>query len=516
MDFDRKAAIAFGVKLRDLRSITLDDRQFGRVVVFLVALGFVALVIAGGIAAWTVAKGQTHAELVNHTYQVDAELAEFRLLAERAETARRGYMLTGDGRYATIIDDTLTRLDDSLAKLRDLAADNPRQVARIARLRGILANQKIFLETTRDMVASGRNEQARQVFATDTSGRTMTMIRAVAAEMVDEERRLLAIRTDQQSDAIGRFYYILGLTGLLLIVVGTASIWIIRSYTRALSVSERALRRLNDDLEGAVSERTRDLQRANDEIQRFAYIVSHDLRSPLVNVMGFTSELQSATEIIGDLIARAEAVAPDIVTDEARMAATEDLPEAIGFIRTSTEKMDRLINAILKLSRQGRRVLAPEPLDMMQLVGSIEDSLRHRIDDEGATFAIVGNLPDIFSDRTAIEQIFSNLIENALKYLKPGRPGQIVVRGRREADRAVFEVEDNGRGIDPRDHERIFDLFRRSGAQDQPGEGIGLAHVRALAYRLGGVVDCHSELDRGATFRFSVPLRYIAEQGVLT
>ena len=69
----------------------------------------------------------------------------------------------------------------------------------------------------------------------------------------------------------------------------------------------------------------------------------------------------------------------------------------------------------------------------------------------------------------------------------------------------VLEVSDNGRGIDPRDHERIFDLFRRSGMQDQPGEGIGLAHVRALAYRLGGLIEVRSELDRGATFRLSLP-----------
>jgi signal transduction histidine kinase len=88
----------------------------------------------------------------------------------------------------------------------------------------------------------------------------------------------------------------------------------------------------------------------------------------------------------------------------------------------------------------------------------------------------------------------------------------VTVRGREEFGRAIFEVQDNGRGIDPKDHERVFELFRRSGVQDKPGEGIGLAHVRALAYRLGGTVDCQSELDQGATFRLSVPLRITSEQ----
>ncbi|RZM11781.1 MAG: ATP-binding protein, partial [Sphingomonas sp.] len=109
------------------------------------------------------------------------------------------------------------------------------------------------------------------------------------------------------------------------------------------------------------------------------------------------------------------------------------------------------------------------------------------------------------ADRLAIEQILSNLIENATKYLKPGRPGVITVSGHEERGRVLLSVADNGRGIDTRDHARVFDLFRRSGAQDQPGEGIGLAHVRALAYRLGGTIDLTSELGEGATFRLNLP-----------
>jgi signal transduction histidine kinase len=77
----------------------------------------------------------------------------------------------------------------------------------------------------------------------------------------------------------------------------------------------------------------------------------------------------------------------------------------------------------------------------------------------------------------------------------------------------IYEVVDNGRGVDPRDHERIFDLFRRSGLQDQPGEGIGLAHVRALVYRLGGTIAVDSELDRGATFRLCLPPKITRDEG---
>ena len=119
-----------------------------------------------------------------------------------------------------------------------------------------------------------------------------------------------------------------------------------------------------------------------------------------------------------------------------------------------------------------------------------------------------GPLPEITHDRIAIEQIFTNLMENALKYLRPGIPGRVEVRGRIDGKNAVFEVEDNGRGIREADFQRIFDLFRRSGAQDQPGEGIGLANVRALAYRLGGTVGVSSRFGEGSVFTVTLPQQF--------
>jgi signal transduction histidine kinase len=177
--------------------------------------------------------------------------------------------------------------------------------------------------------------------------------------------------------------------------------------------------------------------------------------------------------------------------------------------------MDRLINAILRLSREGRREITPEKLDMDALIWSLADVHRHRIDARDIDLSIAPNLPDIVSDRLAVEQIFGNLIDNAVKYMVPGRRGRIEIRGRLEARRAIFEIADNGRGIDKRDHHRIFDLFRRSGMQDQQGEGIGLAHVRAIAYRLGGMISVDSELGRGATFRIDLPIEFSGENRIL-
>jgi len=109
-----------------------------------------------------------------------------------------------------------------------------------------------------------------------------------------------------------------------------------------------------------------------------------------------------------------------------------------------------------------------------------------------------------------MEQIIGNLIDNAVKYLDPARPGRIVVSGRDLPGGWVeYNIADNGRGISARDHERIFELFRRSGRQDRPGEGLGLAFVRNSVRRLGGAIEVESTLGEGSTFRLKFPKRLI-------
>ncbi|WP_406853591.1 PAS domain-containing protein [Alsobacter sp. KACC 23698] len=263
-----------------------------------------------------------------------------------------------------------------------------------------------------------------------------------------------------------------------------------------------ALQLINHNLEAMVAARVSDLKAANEEIQRFAYIVSHDLRAPLVNIMGFTSELEALRAQLQHFVVEIGATAPDAVPAAVREGVGQDLPEAIGFIRSSTDKMDRLIKAILRLSREGRRVLAPEPLDMRAVLEGVFKTLAHQAD--GVAF-VLGDTPDILSDRLAVEQIFANLAENAVKYRHPEREGRIMFRGERVGDLVRYQVVDNGRGIDLRDFDRIFDLFRRSGVQDTPGEGIGLAHVRALVRRLGGTITVASEPGEGSTFTVELP-----------
>jgi signal transduction histidine kinase len=215
--------------------------------------------------------------------------------------------------------------------------------------------------------------------------------------------------------------------------------------------------------------------------------------------MGFTTELETLRTELFEKLAAANALAGSEVL-------SKDFDEAFGFIKSSIARMDRLIAAILKISREGSRPLHPEPVDAKALVDGVVAGVAHQIREKEVN-VVVGPLPAISTDRLALEQIFSNLIENAIKFQKPGGEGKIRIDGFRQGAEIIYTVSDNGRGVDPKDHQRIFELFRRSGPQDVPGEGMGLAYVSALMRRLGGTVSVESTLGRGCTFRLTLPGR---------
>ena len=175
------------------------------------------------------------------------------------------------------------------------------------------------------------------------------------------------------------------------------------------------------------------------------------------------------------------------------------------------QRMDGLINALLKLSQFGRRVLKPERLDMNALVRTVGESLMHQTREQNAVLS-VGELPGVVADRTAMEQVMSNLLDNAMKYLRPDCPGVVEVSGERVNEELVFHVRDNGRGINSDDMPKLFRIFRRLGEQNTSGEGVGLAYARSIVRKHGGRIWCESELGVGTTFSFTVPRRHEGEE----
>lgn len=485
--------------------IEIDDRRFNRLALVGLALSLLLLAAAFGAAIYSYVLSRESTGRVRHTYRVVEAISLFETQLERMEAGRRGFLLAQNAYRLNVYRTNARLIPQSIARIEQLVGDNPAHLAIVRReLRPLLDAEMQEVRRSVALATTGRLNEARQRFVNRSQQTAIPRIRALTGNLRQRENRLLAERTAAEGRILQLVNVVLGLTGLLLLLFTGAAFWLVRRYTTDLTAARDRLAVLNSDLEGQVRTRTADLTRANAEIQRFAYIVSHDLRSPLVNILGFTAELETANKTIGKLLERAEAEAPQIVDQDTRHAR-EDLPEAIGFIRSSTQKMDRLINAILKLSRQGQRTLVAEPLKMSPLLTELARSLEHSLADKGASLTVDPALPDIVADRLAVEQIFSNLMDNAVKYLDPARPGEIGVSGWKDGNRAVFEVRDNGRGIDAVDKERVFDLFRRAGRQDQPGEGIGLAHVRALIYRLGGQIELDSALGVGTTFRVTLP-----------
>jgi signal transduction histidine kinase len=267
--------------------------------------------------------------------------------------------------------------------------------------------------------------------------------------------------------------------------------------------AEDALWQARDDLELRVQERTAELEVANEDVRRFAYIVSHDLRAPLVNIKGFAAELHTACEVIRHAMPAALPHLEARQRDELMTALERDVPEALTFIDASVTRMDALIQALLQLSRLGRRELHFERIDMDALVKEVLQALEHQIAQRQVRVT-VGALPPVDADRTALEQIFGNLLSNAVNYLPPGRPGEVVITAERGPEHTTFHVQDNGRGIVAADIAKVFEPFRRVGKQDVPGEGMGLSYVQTLVRRHAGTIYCSSTLGVGTTFSFTI------------
>jgi signal transduction histidine kinase len=426
----------------------------------------------------------------------------------RAESSQRGYLLSGDPQFLLTHRPAMDAVLPTLAEIEAALANNPVQRDAFAPLKPRVIEELDELRETIRRYDTGDAAGAIALFKTGAGRQSMENIRVIVERMQQEGERQLALESAQYQQTT-RIVLAAELSGAALVVaLAFISYMLSRRLMSGMRTAQQELRDNNAALESRVAERTQHLLEANNEIQSFASIVSHDLRSPLVNITGFTSELETFRKNIFERLAalRAQAPGPNADNDDAALGGEFD--EAVEFIKGSIAKMDRLINAILVISREGRRNLRPEPVDMTALVRAVADDHMHRALEIGAEI-IVEPLPAMTIDRLAIEQVFSNLLDNAVKFMRTDVPGRIHLTGREMLFSVVYEVRDNGRGIDPKDAERVFELFRRSGMRDRQGEGIGLAHVRALVRRLGGAIRLASEPGQGCTFTVTLPKRWI-------
>lgn len=247
-----------------------------------------------------------------------------------------------------------------------------------------------------------------------------------------------------------------------------------------------------------------DLRELNQELETFTYIASHDLRSPLVNLRGFSKEIESYVTRLNEIYKESETIA-ETNKKEFSNILDKEIPEAMNFINSAIERMDMLTSAILNLSRIGRRVYRPTVINTTEVVNRCLNTLNYEITAASATVRI-GNLPPIHADELAIEQIFSNIIENAVKYLDPNRPPNIRISGIVQNNNVIYSFEDNGRGIPEKEEEKVFNVFRRAkNSGNVRGAGMGLAFVRATVRKMRGKIWYESTPDVGTIFYVSLP-----------
>lgn len=416
---------------------------------------------------------------VDHTYQVLETVASTVSNLNAAESAARGFALTGRRDFSREFNYDVARVRDGFNQVSYLVRDNPEEVARLKELGPELDLRIATLqEGTRQRRKLGHPPPSDDR-ATDAHMENRARVLGVLNKVQQRERELLMERSDVASNRldIARFSFmlmtILALSGLVGFY-GLVSRLLIAQTRLGEVERDRA-----KELEVRVEERTSDLVAANRDLESFSYSVSHDLRAPLRAIGFFTRVLQ----------------------EELKDLSKENLDLLNGIVAASG-KMSDLIDALLKLSRVGRSELNEEVVDISALASQV---LAEQTSGRSIDAAVEPGLSAV-GDRELLTVLLSNLVSNAVKFT--GNAASPLIRiGRRVTDRgSAFFVEDNGAGFDVRHSEKLFKPFERLHSEREfAGTGIGLAICERIVRRHGGTIWAEGTVGHGATFFFTLP-----------
>ncbi|MBC8735791.1 histidine kinase [Paraburkholderia sp. UCT31] len=469
------------------------------------------------------------------------------VLAE--SVALRGAVLANDAHFTTPIAVWMD-VDRRIDELAELVADDPAQVERVAEVRQAVQTYRQWSDRIQDMLHAGRRGEILARFHDLAQADVLDHFRVEVTAFQAEERRLdssrsnavAAVREREQTlivaAALGSLVFVAlavwmftrGVRGRLALLsdnagrlagneplapLGAGSDEIARldltlhETSRRLLEAERIEARFHADLERRAAELARSnetLRQQTQENEMFIYSVSHDLRAPLVNLQGFSRELIRASDELRDAV-RGSSLAIS-TRERIERLVDEDIGEALHYLQTAVLRASHIIDALLRLSRVGRVEYRRQNVDVRDIVQRVVDAMQGSIRARRARVT-VGELPAVRGDPTALEQIFANLIGNAVNYLDPAREGRVEI-GTTPAPPGVhslriFYVRDNGLGIPAIALPRLFTAFQRLHGNAAAGEGIGLALVRRMVERHGGRVWAESKEGVGTTFYLSLP-----------
>jgi signal transduction histidine kinase len=469
-------------------------------------------------------------ELAIHSKEVIAQTeGAFRLIME-ARAAVRSLTLTGDLGFVSAWEKARHEAPAQLRALRNLLSHNPLQQAQIdhilqqteealGRLDAIV--QLARRPETRSKAMSALGEPWALRFVDDLRRQVDDFLRAEERQDDEQQKKLERVREEEMWTLIGGAALALLSTAVLALMFRrsiASRLAVLLDNVRHLAAGEQLATPLGgrDELgrlDRVFHEMANTLAQKDRENEMFVYSVSHDLRSPLVNLQGFSQELALAWQDLRRLVT--ENNVPPAVRERAAMLLDHEANESIQFIQTAVRRLATIIDALLRLSRVGRVIYDWQQVDVRATVERVVAALSNTIAQKGAQ-VLLGDLPPAWGDPTAIEQIFANLIGNALNYLDPNRPGVIEVGSQTTKeidDRRTYYVKDNGLGIAAEHLPKIFLAFQRLHPTVAPGEGIGLPLVRRMVERHGGRIWVESVVGQGSTFFVSLPVSNRHEVG---
>ncbi|WP_233829352.1 sensor histidine kinase [Paraburkholderia sp. ZP32-5] len=469
------------------------------------------------------------------------------VLAE--SVALRGAVLANDARFSTPVA-TWVDVDRRIDELTELVADNPAQVERVVEVRQAVQAYRQWSDRIQDLLHAGRRNDILERFRDLAGADVLDRFRLQITAFQTEERRLDTLRSNAAGAARERQQTLIVAAGFGSLLFVALAVWLftrgvrgrlsllsdnagrlagneplaplgpgrdeiarldltLHETSRRLLEAERIEARFHADLERRAAELVRineTLRQQTQENEMFIYSVSHDLRAPLVNLQGFSKELIRACDELR--VAVRESSLAATTRRRIERIVDEDIGEALHYLQTAVLRASHIIDALLRLSRVGRVEYRRQRVDVHDIVQRVVDAMQGSIRARRARVS-VGELPAVWGDPTALEQIFANLVGNAVNYLDPAREGRIEI-GTTPAPPGVqslriFYVRDNGLGIPAIALPRLFNAFQRLHGNATAGEGIGLALVRRMVERHGGRVWAESKEGTGTTFYLSLP-----------
>ena len=411
---------------------------------------------------------QSNSEWVTHTLEVEYKLSNLRVLIRAAESSERGYLLTGSPAYLSEFQSLAAKILPAFAGIKEATADNPVQQQALAELGPLILRRFNAMENVMRLHDSGHTADAVALLGAERSLNITDEIGQINVRMTDEERRLLELRTANSASSN---------LLLLAIEVGSTALMIALA-----GVSILAVRRIGAEALRESQKRGDELQAAVEELDAFSYSVSHDLRTPLRAIDGFSRIL---------------------LKHHAAQLAQEPR-EYLQAVRDNTLQMGHLVDDLLAFARINRKQINKQLVQTKPLVEQVVSEIARQA--EGRSVKVsVGELPPVMGDAALLKQVFVNLIDNAFKYTRHSASATVEIGTCDVGGEQAFFVRDNGVGFDMNYADRLFGVFQRlHRAEDFEGTGVGLAIVQRIIHRHGGRVWADAALDKGATFYFTM------------